>query len=268
MRLQTSADCWIEFEDVGQGLPVVLLHGFPLECTMWKPQLEELQDECRIIAPDFRGFGGTSANLSNVSIDQFADDVANLLDALKIKQKVVVGGLSMGGYVTLAFARRHADRLGGLVLADTRAEADTPEARENRNKMIAFAKTNPASGVVEQMLSRLIGSETQMHHPEIAGTIRALGSKQSTAGIVAALQALRDRADATPGLASIRVPTLVVVGAEDVLTPPAASEALVAAIPGSRFAKIAAAGHMSSLEQPEMFNAVVGSFLSTLAGGK
>ena len=209
-------------------VPVVLLHGFPLDRTMWKPQLEELQDQCRVIAPDFRGFGGTSAALSNVSIDQFADDVAGLLDALKIKQPVVVGGLSMGGYVALSFARRHAARLGGLILADTRAEADSPESRANRDKMIAFAKTNPASSVIEQMLPRLIGGETQVHHPEIAGTLRALGSRQSTAGIVAALQALRDRPDATAGLAAIRVPTLVVVGAEDILTPPASSEAMVA----------------------------------------
>jgi 3-oxoadipate enol-lactonase len=267
MRLQTAADCWIEFDDVGAGPPVVLLHGFPLTRTLWKPQLEELQDQSRIIAPDFRGFGGTSAALAAVSVEQLADDVAALLDALKITQPVVVGGLSMGGYVALAFARRHAARLRGLILADTRAEADSPEARENRDKMIAFAKTHPASDVIEQMMSRLLGSETQMHHPEIAEVVRGIAGKQSSAGIVAALQALRDRPDATGSLSAIRVPTLVVVGAEDILTPPAASEAMVAAIPGSRYAKIAAAGHLSNLEQPEMFNAVVGSFLGTLAAG-
>jgi 3-oxoadipate enol-lactonase len=266
MRLQTAADCWIEFDDVGTGLPVVLLHAFPLDRTLWKPQLEELQDQCRIIAPDVRGFGGTSAALANISVDRFADDVAQLLDALKITQPVVVGGLSMGGYVSLAFARRHADRLRGLILADTRAEADTPESRESREKMIAFAKTHSATEVIDQMLPRLLGSETQSHHPEIGAAVRAIAARQATAGIVAALQVLRDRPDATGGLNAIGVPTLVVVGAEDVLTPPAASEAMVAAIPGSRYARIAAAGHLSSFEQPEMFNAVVGSFLSSLAG--
>ncbi len=268
MRLQTAADCWIEFDDAGTGLPVVLLHGFPLDRTMWKPQLEELQDQCRVITPDFRGFGGTSAALANLSVDRFADDIAQLLDALKITRPVVVGGLSMGGYVALAFARRHPHRLCGLILADTRAEADTPEARESRDKMIAFAKTHSAAEVVNQMLPRLLGSETQTHHPEIGAAVRAIAARQSNPGIVAALHVLRDRPDATGGLSAIRVPTLVVVGAEDVLTPPALSEALVAAIRGSRYAKIAAAGHMSNFEQPEMFNAVVGSFLSSLAGAE
>ena len=182
--------------------------------------MEDLEGQCRIIAPDFRGFGGTSAALAGVSVDQLADDVAQLLDVLKITQPVVVGGLSMGGYVALALARRHAERLRGLILADTRAEADTPEARENRDKMIAFARTHPSSEVIEQMLPRLLGSETQMHHPEIADTVRAIAGKQASAGIVAALLALRDRPDATGGLGAIRVPTLVVVGAEDALTPP------------------------------------------------
>jgi 3-oxoadipate enol-lactonase len=268
MRLQTAADCWTEFDDVGAGMPVVFLHGFPLARTMWKAQLEELSDQCRCIAPDFRGFGGTSAALEGVSVDRLADDVALLLDALKITQPVVVCGLSMGGYVALAFARRHAGQLRGLILADTRAEADSPEARENRDKMIAFARLHPAGDVIEQMLTRLLGTESQMHHPEIADGVRAIAGKQSSAGIVAALHALRDRPDATAGLAAIRVPTLVVVGAEDVLTPPNAAESMVAAIPGSRYAKIAAAGHLSNLEQPEMFNAVVASFLSSLAGGK
>jgi 3-oxoadipate enol-lactonase len=268
MRLQTTADCWIEFDDVGAGLPVVLLHAFPLARTLWKPQLEELQDQCRLIIPDLRGFGGTSAALANLSIDQLADDIAHLLDALKITRPVVVGGLSMGGYVALAFARRHADRLCGLILADTRAEADSPEARENRDKMIAFARAHSPAEVIEQMLARLLGGETQTHHPEIADTVRAIAAQQPPGGIVAALQALRDRPDATGGLGVIRVPTLVIVGAEDILTPPSAAEAMVAAIPTSRYAKIAAAGHLSSLEQPEMFNAVVGSFLSSLAGGK
>ncbi len=268
MRLQTAADCWIELDDVGAGLPVVLLHAFPLARTLWKPQLEDLQDQYRIIAPDFRGFGGTSAALANVTVDQLADDIANLLGALKITRPAVLAGLSMGGYVALAFARRHADRLAGLVLADTRAEADSAEARENRNKMIAFARTHSAAEVVEQMLPRLLGHETQTHHPEIADTVRQIAAQQPQGGIVAALQALRDRPDATPGLSAIRVPTLVVVGDEDILTPPSAAEAMVAAIPNCRYAKIAAAGHLSSLEQPEMFNAVVGSFLSSLAGGR
>jgi pimeloyl-ACP methyl ester carboxylesterase len=266
MRLQTASDCWIEFDDVGSGLPVVLLHAFPLDRALWKPQLEELPDQCRVIAPDFRGFGGTSASLANLSVDRFADDVAQLLDALKVPGPVVLAGLSMGGYAALAFARRHPDRLRGLVLADTRAEADTPESRESRDKMIAFAKTHSPLEVVDQMLPRLLGGETQTHHPEIGAAIRTIAARQSNAGIVAALHVLRDRPDATGGLAAIRVPTLVVVGAEDVLTPPAVAEAMAAAIPGSRFAKIAAAGHLSNFEQPEMFNAVLGAFLSSLGG--
>src|SRR5436309_7326571 len=126
MKVQIAGTFAVEYDDVGAGPAVVLLHAFPLSRSMWRPQREDLQSVCRVITPDLRGFGGTGGFEGPPSVDQMADDVAALLDALPVNEPVVVGGLSMGGYVALAFARRFAGRLRGLILADTRAEADTP----------------------------------------------------------------------------------------------------------------------------------------------
>ena len=217
-----------------------------------------------MVAPDLRGFGGTAPFEGPPSVDQMADDVAALLEALKISVPVVLGGLSMGGYVALAFARRHPGRLRGLILADTKAQADSAEARANRDGTIAFLRDHGAADVIAQMLPKLVSTSTQAKRPEVVEEIRRLASAQSPAGLAAALQALRDRPDATQSLAHIAVPTLIVVGQEDVLTPPTVAQALAGSISGSRVALIDGAGHMSNLECPESFNAAVRAFLDEL----
>jgi pimeloyl-ACP methyl ester carboxylesterase len=254
----------LSFDDVGQGPPVVLLHAFPLSRLMWRPQVDALRDSYRVITPDLRGFGGSLAFSGPPSVDQMADDVAALLDELKVQGPVALGGLSMGGYVALAFARRHAPRLRALVLADTRAEADDEAARANRDRLMAFAADNPAGAVAEQMLEKLLGSQTRQQHPEVIEQVRSLAAAQAPAGVVQALQAMRDRPDAGPSLADIRVPTLVLVGGDDVLTPPALAESLVARIPGARLEVIDGAGHLSNLERPLRFNAALRGFLDGL----
>jgi pimeloyl-ACP methyl ester carboxylesterase len=264
MKNQVSADGTISFDDVGAGPPVVLLHAFPLARAMWRPQAEALQDAYRVIAPDLRGFGGSAAFTGAPSVEQMADDVAALLTDLQVREPVALGGLSMGGYVALAFARRHPGRLRALVLADTKAEADDAEGRANRDRMIAFARDNPARALIDQMLPRLVSPETAARRPEVLEEVRATASGQAGAGIAAALVALRDRPDARPSLAAITVPTLVLVGSDDALTPPARAEALAAAIPGARLVTIPGAGHLSNLEQPGHFNAAVHSFLQAL----
>jgi pimeloyl-ACP methyl ester carboxylesterase len=264
VKNQTTTDGIIGFDDVGQGPAVVLLHGFPLCRLMWRKQAEDLHDRWRIIAPDLRGFGDSRGFDGTPSVDQMADDVAHLLDDLKV-DRAVVGGLSMGGYVSLAFARRHASRLRGLVLADTKAEPDDEAARANRDRLIAFAATSTGVAVLEQMLPKLVSTETMANRPEVLDELRALAGAQVARGLVAALQALRDRPDARPGLAAIAVPTLVVVGRDDTLTPPAQSEALAAAIRDARLVVIDRAGHMSNLEQPTRFTAAVRAFLQELA---
>jgi pimeloyl-ACP methyl ester carboxylesterase len=264
MRIQVATGCWVEYEDAGRGRPVVLLHAFPLAGAMWRPQTEALQRDCRVVVPDLRGFGGTGPFTGTPSVDQMADDVVALLDELGIRVPIVLGGLSMGGYVALAFLRKHPARLGGLILADTRAEADSTEAKANRDRMIAVAEFGTARGVIDQLLPKLLGSETLARRPAVVEEVVRIASAQPTAGIIGALQAMRDRPDSTPWLASIRVPTLVLVGSEDPVTPPATAEAMAGVIPNARLAMIQGAGHLSNLEQPEAFTAAVRAFLQTL----
>lgn len=263
MRNQKTSDGKIGFDDVGQGPAVVLLHAFPLSRAMWRPQVEALQGSYRLLVPDLAGFGDSSGFEGAPSVDALADDVARLLDEARV-DRAVVGGLSMGGYVSLAFARRHAGRLRGLVLADTKAEADDDAARANRDRMIASAADSTGLAFIEQMLSKLVGATTLSGRPEVLDEVRRIGGAQVAAGIVGALKALRDRPDSGPGLGAIAVPTLVVVGNEDVLTPPAVAESLAGRVRGARLARIEAAGHLSNLEQPVAFNTALGTFLGEL----
>jgi pimeloyl-ACP methyl ester carboxylesterase len=254
----------------GKGPPVLLLHAFPFSSVMWRGQIRALQGDYHVIAPDMRGFGSTPAFIGAPSVDQMADDAAALLDELAVarrlgvKEPVVVGGLSMGGYVALAFARRHANRLRALVLADTRAEADDATGRANRDKMIEFASKNPSTAVIEQMMPKMVCAETLQKRPEVVEAVKHFASLQAPAGIVNALKAMRDRPDATSQLAQIRVPTLVLVGRDDAATPVAAAEKLTAGIPGAKLVILEKAGHLSNLEQPEGFNRAVRDFLASL----
>jgi pimeloyl-ACP methyl ester carboxylesterase len=253
-------------DDVGQGKPVVLLHAFPLARAMWRPQVEALAGACRLILPDLPGFGDSPLG-SAPSVETMADAVAELLDAKGIREPVILGGLSMGGYVAFAFVRQHAGRLRGLILADTRAEPDDETAKANRDKMIGFASTNPASAVIEQMLPRLLGQRTMKENSAVVDEVRRIGSAQRPAGIIAALQGLRNRPDSTPTLAQVAVPALVIVGEDDVLTPPALSKDMAARLARSTLVVIEKAGHLSNLEQPAAFNAAVKVFLGCTKEG-
>lgn len=264
MRASLGPNACLEYDVSGDGPVVVLLHAFPLCRAMWEPQVQALSPHYRAVTPDFRGFGGSSPFESAPSVDTLADDVATLLDDLGVATPVVVGGLSMGGYVALAFARRHPARLRGLVLADTKAEPDSSEARANRDRTIAFAREHTAAEVAEQMLPKLLGEQTRARRPEVAEEVRRIARAQSTEGIIGALQALRDRPDATPGLGRIGVPTLVLVGSEDVLTPPSQAQALAAALRQARLTVINGAGHLANLEHPAAFNAALRAFLNSL----
>jgi pimeloyl-ACP methyl ester carboxylesterase len=193
-----------------------------------------------------------------------ADRVAAFLDALQIREPAVLAGLSMGGYVTLAFARRHAARLRGLVLADTKADPDDDTGKANRDKMIALVSESGPRAVVDQMLPKFLGPDTVARRPAVADEVRSICEAQRAAAIADALRAMRDRPDATPGLSAVSVPTLVVVGEQDAITPPAKAEELGRAIRGAKVEVIPGAGHLSNLENPEAFNAAVQEFLVTL----
>jgi len=242
---------------------VVLLHAFPLDSGMWRPQIDHLAPEFRLIAPDFPGFG-KSAVSAGLTIDSAADVVAELLDHLGINERVVVGGVSMGGYVSLAFARLYPQRLGALVLADTKADPDDEAARAGRDRLIHLAGEKGVNAVVEQLLPKLLGHTTIARRPQVVEKVRSIAVKQSVDGVVAASKAMRERPDAEPGLAHIAVPSQVIVGEEDVITPPVKARQLVEKIPNARLATIPGAGHLSNLENETAFNSAVREFLYSL----
>lgn len=252
----------IAYDDVGSGLPVAFIHGFPHNRSLWAPQVSGLVDRARCIAPDLRGFGDSSRN-GPYSIDQFADDVAMLLRTLGVSRAVVVG-LSMGGYVAFALWRRHRALIRGLVLADTKAGADTDEARTKRRALIEVARTRGSGAVADGQMTGMIGKTTREKRPGMIDDVHRMLESASVEGIVGALEAMMARPDSTATLATIDVPTLVVVGDEDVLTPPSEAEILRDAIRNSRYEVIEHAGHVSNLERPSAFNHVLTEFLASL----
>ena len=256
------ADIQIAYDDVGSGLPLVLLHPFPLDRGYWAPQLGSLVSRCRCIAPDARGFGETTL-APPFTMDRYADDVVCLLDALEI-DRAVIGGLSMGGYIALALWRRHPTRVRALVLADTRAGADSDEGRAKRRDLIELALAKGNDAVAEAQLPGLIGKRTREKHPAVAEVLRRMVERASVGGITGALEAMMARPDSTSILPTITVPTLLIAGDEDVLTPPKEARAMHDAIPRSRIEIIAGAGHASSFERAAAFNHILGEFLDSL----
>ncbi len=252
----------IAFDDVGSGFPVVFLHAFPLNRTMWDPQVSALVAECRCIAIDMRGAGDSTAT-PPYSMDRFADDVAGVLDTLQIERAVIVG-LSIGGYIAFAFWRRHRRRVRGLVLADTRSGSDTVAQVERRRSLIELAETQGSSAIANAQIASLVGKSTRDKRPDIYDAVHRMIAQSNAEGIVGGLEAMIERPDSGPTCETIDVPTLIVVGDEDVATPPDESRALHAAIPHSRLEVLHQAGHLSNLERPAAFNTVVGEFLAGL----
>jgi len=246
----------------GEGLPVLLVHGFPLDRTMWRHQIAGLS-RCRRIAPDLRGAGASSVPTDGYTVAHYADDLVAVLDALGVRQTVVCGH-SMGGYIVFELARRYPDRLKAIVLADTKAEADSPEARRGRDELAALAARDGAGPVADRLVPRLLSATTRAAQPEVVRQVREMIERQPVPGIVGALTALRDRPDSRPTLAAVRVPTLVLVGEDDELTPPAAAQAMAAAIAGAQYVAIPAAGHLAPLEQPLAVARALGDFLGSL----
>ncbi|HEX7594165.1 MAG TPA: alpha/beta hydrolase [Anaerolineae bacterium] len=253
------------YEDTGSAaVPLLLIHGFPLDRTLWAAQARGLADVARVIAPDLRGFGESGMPAGAVTMDAYADDLRGLLDALGVKN-AVVAGLSMGGYVAFAFYRQHASRVRGLILADTKAGPDSPEGKKGRDDSVTLARAQGASAVGDKMMPKMLTPKTAAERPFIADAARAMMARQSVAGVVGALEAMRDRPDSTPTLAEIKAPTLIVTGAEDTLIPPKEAEAMRAAIRDARFASIPGAAHLANFEAPDAFNAAVREFLKTVA---
>ena len=259
-----SATGRLHYVDEGSGdPPVVLLHAFPLSAGMWEPQVEALAPSHRVLAPDLRGFGGSDvpADRSAYSVDAWAEDVEALLGGLGL-ERVVVVGLSMGGYAAFAFLRRRPEALAGLVLADTRATADTDEIRAKReeNQALLEEAARPVE-LADRLLGALVGP-TSTRREEVLALARDLLAANRTEGVIGALEALKNRPDSTSDLAQIAVPTAVVVGDQDQLSPPDVAEAMAAGIPGARLVVVPDAGHLTNLENTAAFNAALEDLLA------
>jgi len=250
--------------DEGSGVPVLLVHGFPLSAGMWSKQVSVLQRTHRILAPDLRGFGGTEVTDGEVTMEQFADDLAALLDAMGVEEPIVLCGLSMGGYIALAFWHRHRERLKALILSDTRATADAPDAAKGRRDMADRVQREGPAPLVDQMLSKLISPATVRDRPQVRDELSSMMMGCAPVGVAAAARGLARRKDWTDQLGEIDLPALVLCGAEDAITTPAEMQRMAAAMPDARYVEIPGVGHVPPMEAPEAFNTEVRRFLDQL----
>jgi pimeloyl-ACP methyl ester carboxylesterase len=258
--MATNLSDVLSYADQGTGEPIVLLHGFPLDRRMWDAQIAKLSERHRVIAPDLRGFG-QSLRSDPFTIESLADDVHLFLDQL-VAKPCVLAGLSMGGYVALAYVKKYARDLRGLILVDTKSEADNAQGKEARGKMIELVRSSGSSAVAEQMVPKMLAPAALSSRPDVVKQLRLIMENCPPHTIEYALAAMRDRPDRTSELAAINVPTLVIVGDADAITPPEGAEKMAKAIPGAKFELIRGAGHMSPMEQPEQVNRAIERFLA------
>ncbi|MDE0146620.1 MAG: alpha/beta fold hydrolase [Nitrospira sp.] len=256
-------DIDLAYSDEGHGPPVVFLHAFPLNRTTWVPQVAALSDRYRVITIDLRGHGESDAPMWRYTLDQFAEDVSSLLEHLGIAQATFVG-LSMGGYVLFALYRTHPGLFQALVLADTRATADTPDARAARFSMAQIAYRRGASVIADLMLPKLLSPAACEHRTDLQDQLRTIITGNQVSGIVGDLMAMEERPDSTPLSRTISVPTLVIAGEEDLASPPEEVEEMAKEIPGATFVRIPQAGHLSNMENPGDFNTALLSFLRSV----
>lgn len=251
--------------DRGTGPPILFVHGFPLNHSMWQGQLEPLAENRRVIAPDLRGFGGSGVVEDVITMEQFADDLNILLDALGVDRPVTYCGLSMGGYIGWQFLRKYKDRLNALILCDTKAAADTPEGVKNRKDMARKVLRYGPRPAVRTMLPKLVAEKTNAERPHVLEQLKDMIIASHRSSIAAALHGMAQRPDSTDLLAQITLPTQVIVGSEDTLSPPEEMRRMAEAIPGARFAEIPEAGHVAPLEDPPAVNAAIEEFLDDVA---
>lgn len=253
----------IAYSDQGTGLPIVFLHAFPLNRTMWATQEKALSSQFRIITIDLRGHGESDAPLWRYTLEQSADDVRALLDHLGIQLALFVG-LSMGGYIMFAFYRKYAARVKGLILADTKAQADTAEGKEARFLMAQIAYNKGPAAIAEIMIPKLLSPMTIQTNPDLVRQVRALIEGNQISGITGDLMAMAERPDSVPLLSQITCPTQIIVGELDQATPPSDAKLMKEQIPLARLTIIPNAAHLANLEQPEAFNQIVSAFALNL----
>jgi 3-oxoadipate enol-lactonase len=263
MSLYPIGDVELSVNVSGAGAPILFVHGFPFHGGMWDDQAAALS-EWQVVVPDLRGFGASGAGAPDAwTMDTFADDLARLIDALELGP-VVLCGLSMGGYVAFAFWRRHRDLCRGLVLADTRAEADTEAGRAGRQEMAERVQAEGTAFVVDGMLPKLLSGYTRRERPGVVERVRAMIDGTPADTIARAQRAMAARPDSTRDLGGIDVPVLVVAGEEDAIVPVEVTERMATRIPGARLELVPDAGHLAPMEDPAAFNRVLGGWLATM----
>jgi 3-oxoadipate enol-lactonase len=261
LTLPSGILAWDEVGAAHAGTAIVLVHGFPHDRWLWSAQTADHATfpDTRLLVPDLPGFG-LSAPLPDASMDGYADALAAMLDRRGI-EKAIIAGLSMGGYIAFAFWRRHAARVRGLILIDTKATPDAEPARAKRRELIGTTETEGVGALVPALLAQQLGSTTRQSQPALVEQVGVMLRRAPASGVIAAANALMQRIDSTPSLETITVPTLVLVGEEDTVTPPSDAIAMQSAISGSRLVTVPGAGHLSPLEQPAIVHAAIAEFL-------
>jgi pimeloyl-ACP methyl ester carboxylesterase len=248
----------------GQGAPLLFVHGFPLDHTMWRGQIAEFSQTHRVIAPDLRGFGASGVTGPTATVSQFADDLARLLDQLHVTEPVSYCGLSMGGSIGWEFFDRHRARLKALIVCDARAQGDTTEVQEMRYKLIERVLREGPEFVAATMPERLFSPRTGTERPDIVADVQGVIRRTHREGVAAGARALAERPDRRPLLPRIDVPTLLIVGEDDVISTVDEMRSMAAAIPGAELVAVPGAGHMAPLEDPETVNQAITGFLGRI----
>lgn len=260
MTLKSVHDITIGYDDQGSGTPVVLVHGHPFNRSMWSQQVEVLAPTCRVIVPDLRGYGETTVTPGKVTLEEMAGDLAALLDALAI-DRVILGGLSMGGQIVFEFYRQFPSRVRALLLADTQPQAETDQGRVVRYQTAQRILDTGMQSLAGEMLPKLLAAQTFTAHPDVVESVRRMIVQTPSEGAAAALRGRAERRDYTPLLHHITVPTLIVVGSEDQYTPVSDAQLMHREIAGSQLAIFEGIGHMPNMEHPAEFNAELMRFL-------
>ncbi|WP_411091301.1 alpha/beta fold hydrolase [Streptomyces sp. 049-1] len=265
MSRMTVDDTALHYDDLGSadGMPVVLIHGHPFNRTLWAPQAHALTAAGhRVVTPDLRGYGESDVTPGKVFLADFADDVAALLDHLGI-ERAVVGGVSMGGQIAMEFCRRHPGRVRALVLSDTSAPAETDEGKAYRNRLADRLLAEGMAGYADEVIGKMLASYNVDALPDVAAHVLGMMRATDPRGAAAALRGRAERPDYRDTLATVAVPTLIVVGADDAFTPVSEAEAIAGLVPHAALSVVDGAGHLPGAEQPEHFNTVLLDFLRT-----
>jgi 3-oxoadipate enol-lactonase len=249
----------------GKGTTLLFVHGFPLNHSMWQPQIEAFSKKYRVIAPDLRGFGESTVTSGTVTMEEMADDMHGLLHAVMADKPVIFCGLSMGGYVAWQFFRKYRSQLRALILCDTRATADSPESAAGRRKLAEEAMARGPQAAMDAVLPKLMSPKSTERWPDLVNNVRSMVVRNKPTGIAAALRGMAERPDCSEILSQIDVPTLLVCGQDDQLTPPAEMQKMSEAIPHAQFVQVPNAGHLAPLENPDAVNGAINRFLISLA---